>query len=188
MLIIQEILGYFLIGFIGMAGLAIIWLPAWVIFKKKMSFKRFTSYFIFAYIILLIFGVTVLGSLAIKITAGHGVIADIHSLNIIPFNFLRETWAMGERNKITQVIANILMFVPLGFITPVAFPKTRRLWKTAVYMAAFSFLIEFIQYFIGRSADIDDLMLNTLGGILGYIIFYILKNFFKGTNVKERGV
>lgn len=173
MLIIQEILGYFLIGFIGMAGMAIISLPVWLIFRKKISFIRYMLYFLFAYIILLILGATVLGSIAVKIMDGHGIIADRHTLNIIPFNFAKETWIMGERKKITQVIANVLMFVPLGVITPVAFPKTRSLWKTVIYMVSFSFLIEFIQYFIGRSADIDDLMLNTLGGILGYLIFYM---------------
>ncbi len=71
------------------------------------------------------------------------------------------------------------MFMPLGFIFPVAFKKARKLYTTTIYMALFSFLIEFVQYFIGRSSDIDDFMLNTLGGISGYFIFFILSRVFE---------
>lgn len=45
-------------------------------------------------------------------------------------------------------------------------------------MAAFSFLIEFVQYFTGRSCDIDDLMFNTLGGVLGYGLFVLISKLF----------
>lgn len=38
---------------------------------------------------------------------------------------------------------------------------------------ATSFLIEFIQYFIGRSCDIDDLIMNTLGACMGYAAFIV---------------
>ena len=37
-------------------------------------------------------------------------------------------------------------------------------------------LIETMQYFIGRSADIDDVIMNTIGGLLGYLLFWIGKN------------
>lgn len=53
-------------------------------------------------------------------------------------------------------------------------------------MMLFSFFIEFVQYFIGRSADIDDLMLNTLGGILGYFIYVAFSNMFKDKNIWKK--
>ena len=53
-------------------------------------------------------------------------------------------------------------------------------------MLLFSFLIEFIQYFIGRSADIDDLILNTLGAMLGYFIFYIFSGLFRNKNIWKK--
>lgn len=86
---------------------------------------------------------------------------------------------MGARKQITQTIANVLMFIPLGFIFPVAFKRARKFWKTTACMILFSFFIGFVQYFIGRSADIDDLMLNTLGGILGYLVFLAFSKMFK---------
>lgn len=79
---------------------------------------------------------------------------------------------IGADDYITKPFnANIFMFVPMGFITPVAFKEVRFFPKTILCVVAFSFCIEFIQYFIGRSADIDDLILNTLGGIIGYGIY-----------------
>lgn len=90
---------------------------------------------------------------------------------------------MEARKQITQTIANVLMFLPLGFIVPVAFDKARSFLKTAFSMMLFSLFIEVVQYFIGRSADIDDLMLNTLGGILGYLVFRIFSKLFKDKKI-----
>lgn len=38
-------------------------------------------------------------------------------------------------------------------------------------------MIEFVQYFIGRSCDIDDLTMNTLGGCIGYGVYCVIKHF-----------
>lgn len=78
------------------------------------------------------------------------------------------------------------MFLPLGFIFPVAFKKARTFYKTTICMLLFSFLIEFVQYFIGRSADIDDLILNTLGAMLGYFLFYKLSKLFRNKNIWKK--
>lgn len=54
-------------------------------------------------------------------------------------------------------------------------------------MLIFSFSIEFIQYFIGRSADIDDLILNTLGGMLGFGVYLMTdKWLFRKLNSQEK--
>lgn len=117
---------------------------------------------------------------------GRAILATEHSLNLIPFRFITETWDMGVRKQITQTIANILMFLPLGFIFPVAFKKARTFYKTTICMLLFSFLIEFVQYFIGRSADIDDLILNTSGAMLGYFLFYKLSKLFRNKNIWKK--
>lgn len=53
-------------------------------------------------------------------------------------------------------------------------------------MMAFSFLIEFVQYWIGRLADIDDLMLNTLGGMLGYLIYFVFSRTFRDKKIWKK--
>lgn len=186
MLIIQEILGYFLIGIIGMVILSVCYLPIYFILRKRIPLSRQIVYFLLGICVLVICTATFLEWIIACVLDGRTVIAAERSLNLIPFQFITETWAMEARKQITQSIANILMFLPLGFIFPIAFAKMRKLWSTTICMMLFSFLIEFIQYFVGRSADIDDLMLNTLGGILGYLVFYIFSKLFKDKNIWKK--
>lgn len=179
MVIIQEILGYFLIGIIGMAILAVCYLPIYFILRKRIPLSRQIAYFLLGVCVLVICTATFLGWIVACVLDGRSVLAAERSLNLIPFQFITETWAMGARKQITQTIANVVMFLPLGSVFPVAFKKARMFWKTTAYMMLFSFFIEFVQYFIGRSADIDDLMLNTLGGMLGFLVFYVFSKIFK---------
>lgn len=179
MLIIQEILGYFLIGLVGMTGLAILFVPVCFLLRKKIPLLRQIVFFLFVVCILVICLATFFDTMIFAMLDGRDIFDAERSLNMIPFKFITETWLMGERKQITQTIANIIMFMPLGFIFPVSFRKMRKFWKTTICMMIFSFLIEFIQYFVGRSADIDDFMLNTLGGIFGYFVFYIFSKLFK---------
>lgn len=170
-----------------MLGLSILYLPVYFILRKRMSLMRQAAYFLFAVCILVILSATVLDGIIMNKMDGKGIITENPTLNMVLFHSFTENWLMGERKKITQILANVLMFVPLGFIYPIAFPKTRRLWKTTIGMALFSFLIEFIQYFIGRCADIDDLVLNTMGGVLGYFAFYMFLKLWKLIKRRQKG-
>lgn len=186
MLILQEILGYFLIGIFGMIILAVCYLPIYFILRKRIALSRQIAYFFFGVCILVISSATFLGWIVSCLLDGREVLTVEHTLNLIPFQFITETWAMEARKQITQTIANVLMFLPLGFIVPVAFDKARSFLKTAFSMMLFSLFIEVVQYFIGRSADIDDLMLNTLGGILGYLVFRIFSKLFKDKKIWKK--
>ena len=95
----------------------------------------------------------------------------VHLINVVPFVWIQETYQMGFARMIEQLLLNIVMFVPLGFLTPVCFPKFRPLRPCLLSLTGYSLTIEILQFFIGRSADIDDLIMNTLGGILGWLIF-----------------
>jgi glycopeptide antibiotics resistance protein len=50
------------------------------------------------------------------------------------------------------------------------------------YCILTTFGIEFLQYFMGRSADIDDVITNFLGGLIGYILFLAFNKLLKNTN------
>ncbi len=171
MLVLQEISGYILIGIIITAALFVLYLPVFLVLRKRVAFARQVIYFLLVVCIIVILSATVI--IGFKI-----VPVKNRFLNLVPFKVFTETWEMGLVKQFTQTIANVIMFVPLGFIFPVAFAGCRRLYKTTIYMAVFSFLIEFVQYFTGRSSDIDDLMLNTLGGVLGYLVFALFCKLF----------
>jgi len=71
-------------------------------------------------------------------------------------------------------LGNIGMFIPIGFFSALLW-RNGRWWKSALIGFLISFLVEFVQFFIGRSTDIDDIILNTTGALLGYWCYFILK-------------
>jgi glycopeptide antibiotics resistance protein len=74
---------------------------------------------------------------------------------------------------ILNLVGNIGLFVPFGLLFPIVSSR-RKFACTLCAGAAFSLLIEVVQYFIGRSADVDDLILNTAGCCLGFLLFFII--------------
>lgn len=75
------------------------------------------------------------------------------------------------------MVANIGIFSPVGFFTALLWRKPRW-WKSLLAGFCTSFTIEFIQFFIGRNSDIDDIILNTTGALAGYWLFWLLRAFF----------
>lgn len=71
-----------------------------------------------------------------------------------------------------NVIGNIAVFIPSGFLLPIVFPRLDRFWKVLLCGAGMSLCIELMQLpFFTRVTDIDDLIMNTLGCIIGYGIY-----------------
>lgn len=98
-----------------------------------------------------------------------------HNYNLIPFAGISAMWNDPDRqHAFGNIFGNILMFAPLGFFLPLLWRK----WDGArVFLVGMglSVLIETVQLFTGRGTDIDDVILNTLGAVIGYAIFWILK-------------
>ncbi len=89
----------------------------------------------------------------------------------------------------TNLLGNILIFVPYGFLVAMA-SRYRGFWKTFVYSFGLSLGVEVFQLVtrVG-SFDVDDILLNTLGGVLGYLIFlafrrHSVKRHSRGVNRK----
>ena len=171
MFMIREILGYCIISAVCLLGMAVLYAPICFLLRKRVPPAKQLACFLFSACVIIVLAATVITG------ASNAATAD-RSLNLVPFRGLQETWSMPEPKKIAQTAANVVMFIPLGLMMPVAFRRMRNFWKTALSLALFSFAIEFTQYFTGRSADIDDLMLNTLGGMLGYLIFFVVSRLF----------
>lgn len=178
-----DILGYVLIGFILMAAVAILYLPVYLALRKKFCFLRQMSFLLLIGCCLIILLATVLISVFLGMTEGLDSMAVRHDINMIPLRWTAEEWAMGREEMLTQVAANVVMFIPFGFILPAALPVFRRFFRTMLCAACFSFLIEFAQYFIGRSSDIDDFLQNTIGGVIGYLIFLLFSKLFQTSRI-----
>ena len=98
---------------------------------------------------------------------------------MIPFKEIRRFYiyrdVVGIRAFLANLFGNVLAFMPYGFFMPILRPKLRRMNR--MFLAAFllSLTIEITQLLtrVG-SFDVDDLILNTAGGIAGYLLFYIM--------------
>nr|WP_235032023.1 VanZ family protein [Actinacidiphila yanglinensis] len=75
------------------------------------------------------------------------------------------------RDTIKQIGGNILLGVPFGILLPTLFPRTRGLVRVVVVTALVMLVVETTQGAIveGRAFDIDDVILNTAGALLGYL-------------------
>jgi len=76
------------------------------------------------------------------------------------------------RDSVKQVGGNVLLGVPFGVLLPMLFPRARGLLRVVVLTALVMILVEAAQGAIveGRAFDIDDVILNTLGALLGYLL------------------
>lgn len=75
------------------------------------------------------------------------------------------------------VVANVGIFLPVGFFTALLWRRPRW-WRSALAGLCTSTFIEFIQFFVGRRSDIDDILLNTAGALAGFWLFYLLRAIF----------
>ena len=107
----------------------------------------------------------------------------IYQYNLIPFHEIRRFIVyrrqLGCMAVALNLAGNVLAFVPFGTFLPLLVRHTRSFWKTMLLGAEFSLLIEILQLFskVG-SFDVDDILLNTCGVCLGYVIFWIVRKLY----------
>jgi glycopeptide antibiotics resistance protein len=89
--------------------------------------------------------------------------------NPIPLRSIIGDWMVGGRAFVVNFLGNIVAFMPIGMIPPLARPRRAGAWQAALFSLSLSAMIEAVQYATGRRvADVDDLILNTAGGLVGY--------------------
>lgn len=94
-----------------------------------------------------------------------------------PFNFLWHYQSIGQGQVLffPEIIMNIVVFVPIGFAISVAFRKIRG-WQVLLAGMGFSVGIELLQWLFKKGfADVDDVIHNTLGCMVGYLLYRVMK-------------
>ena len=92
--------------------------------------------------------------------------------NFIPFKEILR-YEVGSKVFIKNIVGNIILFIPFGFFVA-HLMKSKKLYPTLVVSMITSIVIEYTQLKIGRTFDIDDIILNITGGFLGYLIYIII--------------
>ena len=140
------------------------------LFVKDRKEKKFYILFILVFVlyIWMVYTVTGAGGLTDIIYAPEGGIKK-PNVNLEPFsNGISFTFYL-----------NIIMCMPLGFLLPFIWKDYRKLYKTTIVGFCFSLLVELSQLITTRATDVDDLIANTLGTVIGYLIWIIFSKLFK---------
>jgi len=100
--------------------------------------------------------------------------------NLIPFREIRRfiVYAdlLGSVAVISNLFGNIAIFMPFGFLVPILGRKKRKFWFTALASFELSLSVECIQLITKTGCfDVDDIFLNTIGGILGYLVYALMQ-------------
>lgn len=137
--------------------------------KKIEKVKsHFIMVFIFSVYIFVVFYFT--GVATIFDLQRYGIQIDTRQINLLPFS---------KDIDVVAYIENILLFIPFGCMLPFIWTNTYKLRYTVLSGFTFSLLIEISQLFNNRQTDIDDLLLNTLGVLLGYLLFKLFAHVMK---------
>lgn len=97
-----------------------------------------------------------------------------HGMNLKPFTEITR-YKFGTRLFNINVFGNILIFIPFGLFIS-SYLKPKRIFSVLFISIITSSFVELVQLKIGRSFDIDDILLNVLGSIIGYLLYLALKS------------
>lgn len=134
----------------------------------------------------------------LSLTVSFGQLRDLGlkgSVNLIPLATIRlmldnlrhtHTGATYWGVLLTNLLGNVLVFVPVGLLPPILWRRCDRLWAAAGIGLGLSLFIEVAQLFCYRATDVDDLILNTLGAALGFLVWRLLRRAAPGVWARFR--
>lgn len=161
---------YFIKYFIDFAALALLY--AFVFFRKWKSKGRdrlLVNTLMYIYLCFVLYFTLMPVITALPFVLNH----PYEPMNLMPFLDL----FMRRGDFFRQIVLNVIMTMPFGFLFPLTQEKTASFGKTVFSCFLMSLGIELLQPLINgfRSSDITDLITNTAGGMLGYVFYVIFR-------------
>ncbi len=135
---------------------AVLLSPAFLLLSKRYFTTRSSAFFRFLFSVYLCSVYAVVGLPNVTYFR-----FDPH-FNFVPFAYMFSDY----KNS----LLNVLLFLPMGFSLPVFWKRYKPLGRTLLFGFCLSALIELMQIFTFRATDVNDLMTNTLGTLLGWWI------------------
>ncbi len=147
-------------------GLACFVIPciAWQVISWKKIYKKpyMVRHLVWTYLFVLYVFVVVCDTACIGTVWDYVAYRELYPvINVIPFS---------SEGAMTYVL-NVIMMIPLGFLLPLIWKEFRKFHLVTLVGLVFSFSIEVLQLFNHRVSDIDDLLMNTIGAIVGFGIW-----------------
>jgi glycopeptide antibiotics resistance protein len=115
---------------------------------------------------------------------GRTISSDEYKYNLTLFKevkrFINYRKEVGFESFIVNIFGNILAFAPFGFVLPIISVNNRKLLNITVLSFEFSLTVELLQLIFKVGIfDVDDLLMNTIGGMLGGLCFLIGYKIYK---------
>ena len=117
------------------------------------------------------------GGLLLTLQPAHPLPGQVVDDNLVPFHTLEIYWRnLGSDFWMRNLVGNLLLLFPLGLLGPIVLSALDRWWRIALLALIYSVAIELAQRAVpDRSADIDDVIVNVGGALLGYLGFAIVR-------------
>ena len=109
------------------------------------------------------------------------------NVNLRPLETLWRFWwvlcnstdSVALRHAVVNLAGNVVMFVPLGLLTPCIWVSMRKFWRHFLYMVLIIVSIEVLQLVtLLGSCDVDDLLLNLVGTTMGFLVWEIASRLY----------
>jgi len=112
---------------------------------------------------------------------GRTSTATNYRYNLTPFKEIRRfivySGQLGASSVFTNLLGNVVAFIPFGIFLPILTNNRLKFFQVTVFTFALTLAIEMIQLMSRVGIfDVDDMILNTLGGIIGYLLFFVWKS------------
>lgn len=181
--VIQIAKQYMLAGIIiSIIFIGLFLINYFLIYKKLLKgTKKLKASNLILWIVFLTYMIVVLGA-----TIGNRVsVYEIVNLHLFSsYKDLYNNFSIGE---FRNLILNILMFIPIGFIMPLIFKKCECWYTTYFVSFSISLFIEILQFISKRGIlEFDDMINNTLGCGIGYGIVMIFISLFKRKKANKK--
>lgn len=116
---------------------------------------------------------------------GRTDVVEEYRYNLELFKEIKRFWnnweTIGIQNVMINLAGNIAAFVPFGLLFPMICNRGKRCVCCVVMTALFSLFVEMVQLVSKVGAfDVDDIFLNTIGGLVGFLGYQILFRIYKG--------
>lgn len=114
---------------------------------------------------------------------------EMYRYNLIPFKEIERFWKYRDIlgiHTFYNLVGNVLIFLPAGFFIPILWETKRGFVFTVCVTFWMSLTVELTQLLLRvGSFDVDDLLLNTLGGIIGYLLLVAVERWRKHEKTKN---
>jgi glycopeptide antibiotics resistance protein len=124
-----------------------------------------------------------IAGLVLTLQPAHPLPGQVVHDNLVPFRtisiYLRN---LGSWFWMRNLFGNLALLLPIGLLGPIALPVVARWWRVALLALLVSSAIELTQLAVpDRSADIDDVIVNVTGAMIGYLAFRAVQLFRRST-------